>query len=250
MLRKTRGMQLLMGIGIFWAIGSMANFYELELLDWVITTIKPAVILGIIVLLQPELRRVFGDMAKIKVLKFFMLKPTFDVDEVVEAASLMSTTKTGSIIIFSREISLRNIIEQSVQLDAIITSSLLLTIFKKNSALHDGAVIIEQNRIASASSYLPMSNALGTSTLGARHRSALGLAEETDAVILVTSEETGEISICKDGEIYHPIKIENLKDQLHKMLTDKEKKVQPKHRRITAQNMGDDDEEDNEITHK
>ena len=131
-------------------------------------------------------------------MKFFkkmLYNPTFDIDEIIKAVKIMAEEKTGSLIVISKEISMKDIIEQSVQLDAIISSSLLLTIFKKNSALHDGAVIIEQNRIASAASYLPMSSALGTSTLGARHRSALGVAEETDAVVVVTSEETGEISV-------------------------------------------------------
>ena len=221
MLRKTRGLQLLIGVGIFYIMGLLASYFQLELLDWLIVNIKPAIVFVVIVLLQP---RNLGELSKIRIVKLFLLKPNYELDEIVEAAKIMAQEKTGSIIVIAKDISLKDIIEQSVQIDAVISSSLLLTIFKKNSALHDGAVIIEQNRIASASSYLPMSNSLGNSTLGARHRSALGLAEETDAVVLVTSEETGEISICKDGEMHHPIKSFELKNQLQILLADNNSK--------------------------
>lgn len=219
MLRKTRGMQLLIGLGLFWLLGLIAKYFELELLDWLITAVSPALVFVVVIVLQPELRRIFSDFSQAKILKYFMMKPDYQLDEIVEAARIMSRSKTGCIIVFAKDISLRDIIDQSVLLDAQISTSLLLTIFKKNSALHDGAVIVEQNRVASASSYLPMSNSLGSSTLGARHRSALGLAEETDAVILVTSEETGEISICHDGEMIHPVKPFELKSQLLQKLT-------------------------------
>lgn len=226
MLRKTRGIQLLIGVGLFYLLGSVASNFELELLDWLITNIRPAIIFLVIILLQPELRRNLGELTKFKFVKIFLMKPSYELDEMLEAVRIMSSEKTGSIIVLTKDISLRDIIEQSVQLDAIISTGLILTIFKKNSALHDGAVIIEQNRVASAASYLPMSDALGNSTLGARHRSALGLAEETDAVIIVTSEETGEISVCNNGEIYHPVKYFELKNMLNSLLNDKQVKKQ------------------------
>jgi len=235
MLRRTRGIQLLFGVGLIWGTGILASYLELELLDWLVTNIRPALVFAIIVLLQPELRRMTGELANFKIFKYFILKPSYELDEVVDAVSSMASTKTGSIIVFVKEISLKDIIERSVQLDAIISSSLLLTIFKKNSPLHDGAVIIEQNRIVSASSYLPMSKSLENTTWGARHRSALGLSEETDAIVLVTSEETGEISICCDGQMIHPIKPFELKSQLLNFLSgkkknqEKEKKADPSH---------------------
>lgn len=223
-LRRTRGFQLVIGIGSILLLGSFANYFELELLDWIISSVRPALLFLAIVLLQPELRRAFAELTNTKFFKLFNIKPNYEIDEIIEAVRIMASEKTGSIIAISKEISLRNIIEQSVQLDAIITSALLLTIFKKNTALHDGAVIIEQNRIASAASYLPMSNQLGTSSMGARHRSALGLAEETDAVVIVTSEETGEISVCHDGRMIHPVKPFELKTLVLNLLLDIENK--------------------------
>jgi diadenylate cyclase len=225
-LRKTRGLQLLLVIGSIILLGSIANYFELELLDWIITAIRPALVFLAIVLLQPELRRAFSDFSKSPLLRLFYIKPVYELDEIVDAVKTMSENKTGSIIVISKDISLRDIIEQSVIIDSVISSSLLLTIFKKNSVLHDGAVIIEQNRVASASSYLPMSDKLGTSAMGARHRSALGLAEETDSVVIVTSEETGEISVCHDGEMNHPIKFFELKSIILNLLEDRTKDSQ------------------------
>lgn len=225
-LSKTRALQLFLGLGGILLLGALSGYFQLELLDWLIDSFRPALLFLVIVLLQPELRRVFSDLTKSKILKIFFLKQNFELDEIVNAVKSMSNSKTGSIIAITKDISLKDIVERSVQIDGVITSSLLLTIFKKNSPLHDGAVIIEQNRIASASSYLPLSDNLeSAATMGARHRSALGLSEETDAVIIVTSEERGEISICHNGEMIHPIKPFELKTILLKLLESRLKPI-------------------------
>ncbi|EPG74958.1 TIGR00159 family protein [Leptospira fainei serovar Hurstbridge str. BUT 6] len=220
-IRRTRGVQLLLGIGLIWLLGIFAQYAEFELLDWIIDNIRPALVFAIIVLLQPELRKITGDMARLKFFRPFLLKTVTDLDEIVEAAKIMAKNKTGSIVAIVREHSLKEIAEQAVQLDAILSSSLLLTIFKKNTALHDGAVIIEQNRIACAGAFLPMAQNLDDARMGARHRAALGIAEESDAVVVVTSEETGEISVCHDGEMIHPVKPIELKNLLNTILHEK-----------------------------
>ncbi|MCW7458271.1 diadenylate cyclase CdaA [Leptospira bandrabouensis] len=218
-LRRTRGIQLLLGVGIIWISGSLAEYLGFELLEWILTNIRPALVFAIIVLLQPELRRLTGDLARIRLLRLFFLKPTFDLDPIVEAVRIMAQEKTGSIIVLVKDISLKDISENAVPLDAQVTSEVLQTIFFKNSPLHDGAVIIEQNRIVCAASYLPMSSSVEISTLGARHRSALGLSEETDAIIIVTSEETGDITICYEGEMLHPVKPLELKALVSSLMT-------------------------------
>lgn len=220
-LRRTRGIQLLMGVILIWALGSIAELFELELLDWIIANIRPALVFAIIVLLQPELRRITSDLTRIRFFNFFFMKPVYDLDPIIEAVRNMAAQKIGSIIVITKEISLKPIIENSVPVDAVVTSELLQTIFMKNTPLHDGAVIIEQNRIVSAASYLPMSNSLEISSFGARHRSALGLAEESDAVVIVTSEETGEISVCYNGEMIHPVKPQELKSVITACLLEK-----------------------------
>ncbi|MEI7014799.1 diadenylate cyclase CdaA [Leptospira licerasiae] len=224
-IRRTRGVQLLLGIGLIWVLGIFAQTLNFELLDWIIDNIRPALVFAIIVLLQPELRKITGDMARLRLFRPFLLKTVTDLDEIVEAAKIMAKNKTGSLIAIVREHSLKDIAEQAVQLDAILSTSLLLTIFKKNTALHDGAVIIEQNRIACAGAFLPMAQNLDDARMGARHRAALGIAEESDAVVVVTSEETGEISVCHDGEMIHPVKPIELKNLLNTIL--QEKKAAP-----------------------
>lgn len=220
-IRRTRGVQLLLGIGLIWVLGIFAQTLNFELLDWIIDNIRPALVFAIIVLLQPELRKITGDMARLRLFRPFLLKTATDLDEIVEASKIMAKNKTGSLIAIVREHSLKDIAEQAVQLDAILSTSLLLTIFKKNTALHDGAVIIEQNRIACAGAFLPMATNLDDARMGARHRAALGIAEESDAVIVVTSEETGEISVCHDGEMIHPVKPIELKNLLNTILHEK-----------------------------
>lgn len=210
-----------MGVAVIWILGSVAEYLELELLDWIVTTIRPALVFAIIVLLQPELRRITGDLTRFRFINFFLMKPTYDLDPIIDAVKSMAASRTGSLIVLTKEISLKNIVEDSIQLDALVSSPLLQTIFVKNTPLHDGAVIIEQNRIVSAASYLPMTHNLENSTFGARHRSALGLAEESDAVIIVTSEETGEISVCYDSEMIHPVKPLELKSLVNSYLLEK-----------------------------
>jgi len=210
-LRRTRGLQLLLGVGVIWISGSLAEYLNFELLEWILTNIRPALVFAIIVLLQPELRRITGDFTRIRLLRLFFLKPVFDLDPIIDAVRSMATQKVGSLIVLVKDISLKEISENAVNIDAVVSSELLQSIFFKNSPLHDGAVIIEQNRIISAASYLPMSSNLEISTMGARHRSALGLSEESDSIIIVTSEETGEITVCYAGEMYHPVKALELK---------------------------------------
>ncbi|TGN19054.1 diadenylate cyclase CdaA [Leptospira idonii] len=222
-LRRTRGIQLLLGVGIIWISGSLAEFFGFELLEWILTNIRPALVFAIIVLLQPELRRITGDFARIRLLRFFFLKPTFDLDPIVDAVRSMASQKVGSLIVLVKDISLKDISENAVSIDSAVSSELLQTIFFKNSPLHDGAVIIEQNRIISAASYLPMSSSVEISTLGARHRSALGLSEESDAIVIVTSEETGGISVCYEGEMFHPVKPLELRALVNNLMTGSKK---------------------------
>lgn len=217
-IRRTRGIQLLLGVAVIWFLGIFASTFELELLDWIIESIRPALVFAIIVLLQPELRKITADLSKMKIFQPFLLKQMTDLEEIIEAVKIMAKNKTGSLIAIVRENNLKEIIDQSVQLDAIISASLLLTIFKKNSALHDGAVIIEQNRIACAGAFLPMTQNLDDSRMGARHRAALGISEESDSIVIVTSEEAGEISVCYDGEMTHPVKPIELKNLVNTIL--------------------------------
>lgn len=227
-LRRTRGIQLLLGLFLIWVMGIVAEFFDLELLESILTTIRPALVFAVIVLLQPELRRITSDLANIKLLQFFFAKPQLNIDEIVKAVLNLSKSNTGSIIIITRDISHRNLVEDSVVIDSVISAPLLETIFRKDTPLHDGAVIIDQNRIAAASCYLPMSGKLEGTTYGARHRSALGFSEESDAIVVITSEETGEISICFEGEMLTNVNPNELKRVIFNLFQQRRKLNQAK----------------------
>lgn len=221
MLHRTRGVQLITVIIGIWTIGTIAEKFDLELLDFIITNIRSALVFAIIVLLQPELRRAAGGLIQWKIFSPFFSEGLFNIEPVLDAVKQLSLSKTGSIIAFVRNHDLRDIIETAVQVDGIVTSSLLLAIFHKNSPLHDGAVIIEKNRIITAASYLPISTNVDQSTMGARHRSALGLSESSDAVVIVTSEETGGISLFFNGDQIKVSSIQELREKLQALIKTK-----------------------------
>jgi diadenylate cyclase len=140
-------------------------------------------------------------------------------EEILKAAENLSGLRRGALIVFSRSVGLKNIIETGSKLDAEISQALLMSIFAFDTALHDGAVIIEGGRVSSAGSFLPLSEQQDIrKSFGTRHRAALGMAEETDAVVLVVSEETGAISLCYDGAMYYDLELEEIKERLWDLL--------------------------------
>lgn len=212
LLSRTRAMQLLIGFGIIILIDFAARALGLETLSWIITNISSYLVFGLIVLLQPELRRLVSEIGRMQIFKWVNPPLSLPLDEVTEAVISMAQSRVGSIICILREIKPQGIIDNAVRIDSMISRELIETIFFKDTPLHDGAMIVESNRILAASCYLPLSNSRALKkTHGARHRAAMGISEETDALVLVTSEETGKISILVNGEIHTPIKPPELK---------------------------------------
>lgn len=222
LLSRTRAIQLLIGFGFIIIADILSRRLQLETLSWIITNVSSYLVIGIIVLLQPELRRLIGEIGKMPVFQWVNPPKAFYIDEIVIAAQNMAHEKVGSIICILKEIKPRQIIENAVKLDANITHELLETLFFKDSPLHDGAVIIESNRILAASCYLPLTGARDLKkTMGARHRAAMGFSEESDAVIIVTSEETGRISVLYNGRMISPVKTRELKSTVQECLADR-----------------------------
>ena len=215
-IRKTRGMQLLLAISVIWLSSIVSQYLGLELFTWLVDSVRSALIFAIIVLLQPEIRKLAIDFTKINIFQT-QENSIQGINEITESLKSMMKSKTGSLIAIIRNNDLKDIIDNATIIDGLISSHLLLTIFKKNSILHDGCVIIQKNRIVAAGAFLPMSNDLDKA-LGARHRAALGLAEQTDAIVIATSEETGELSICFDGKLHHPIEIFEFKRIMNDIL--------------------------------
>lgn len=176
-------------------------------------------VVAIIVLFQPELRRVLTKLGQSSWLKNIIAKDPKDLTSIINAVQNFQILKIGSLIVFERNVGLRNIVESGTLLNAKISTSLLLTVFSRKTPLHDGAVIIKNDTIIAAGCFLPLSDTdLIKKEYGTRHRAALGIAEESDAVVVVVSEETGKISLSYDGKLYTNYEIDILKKELANLL--------------------------------
>lgn len=220
LLSRTKAIPLLIGFGTILLVDILARQLNLETLSWLVTNVSSYLVFGLIVLLQPELRRLVAEIGQMPIFKWVDPSQRIPLDEIIEAVKNMAATKTGSIIVLLREIRPQTIIDSAVRIDSRISRELLQTIFFKDTPLHDGAVIIEGDRIVAASCYLPLSDSGKLKkTYGARHRAAMGMSEETDAIIIVTSEETGKISTLINGEMIGTIKPMELKSFIYENLS-------------------------------
>ncbi len=219
LLNRTKAVPLLIGFGMILLVDVIARWLSLETLSWLITNVSSYLVFGLIVLLQPELRRLVSEIGQLPVFSWVGTNRRVPIDEITEAVKNMAATHTGSIIVLLREIRPQHIIDNAVRIDSRISRELLQTIFFKDTPLHDGAVLIEDDRILAASCYLPLSVSTKLKkTHGARHRAAMGMSEESDAVIIVTSEETGKISVMINGELEIGVKPMELKTILYEEL--------------------------------
>ena len=211
-IKGTRTVQVLKGIFIVVIIYLVVQKLGLETITWIMTKLLPISILALIIIFQPELRR---GLARLGQFGVFPAKE-FVIDEITKSATMLSKKKIGALIAIEREIGLRPYIESGVLLDSKVTSEIINTIFMPNTPLHDGGIIIEEDRIIAAGCLFPLTQeGHVTKTLGTRHRAALGLSEETDAIVIVVSEETGAISVAISGKLTRDLD----KDELVKSLT-------------------------------
>ena len=219
----TRAVQVLMGLVLLMVLFNVAKFLELSTINWVLTKLFAVGVLAFLILFQPELRRGLARIGQNTIFNPF-LKKGGTVDEVVEACQRMAKMKRGALIAIERDAGLKNYIESGIPLDAKISSELLMTIFATNTPTHDGAVVIEGDRIASAGSLFPLSQNPGLPRiLGTRHRAAIGLTEETDAVCVVVSEETGAISVSVYGKLTRDLDEDGLQRVLKSLFRPEER---------------------------
>jgi diadenylate cyclase len=202
-IRGTHAVQMALGGMVLVLVYFVSQWFHLEAVNWLLRTFLPYVVFGIIVVFQAEIRKVLAHLGKPPLLGAFSKQRTEEViDEVVLAATSLAAQRTGAIMVLEREMGLRSYIETGIALDALITYDLLISIFNPGTPLHDGAVIVQGNRIAAAACFLPLTvNPELSRQLGSRHRAAIGVTEDTDAVAVVVSEETGTISIVTGGKI-------------------------------------------------
>lgn len=218
LLTRTRALQLLVGVAIILLVDVLARLIDLSTVSWIITNVSQYLVFGLIVLLQPELRRLISEIGRMPIFQWINPPEPVAVAPIVDAAKSMAQHRVGSIIVILREIRPQQIIDSAVRVDSLISAELLQTIFHKDTPLHDGAVLIDGNRILAAACFLPMSGAKLKKTHGARHRAGMGMSEESDAIIIVTSEETGRISVMLNGELRPGVRPAELSALLQRLL--------------------------------
>lgn len=215
MIRGTRAAPMLVGLTVVSIIFYLARVGELTTLNWVVSHVLPYMVFALIVVFQSEIRHVLADLGR----RFSFLRGSSaesdSYDDIVLAANLFSQNQTGALVVIEREIGLRTHIESGVPMDARLTYDLLATIFRPSAPLHDGAVIVQKDRIAAAACFLPLSmNPLLSTQLGTRHRAGIGITEETDAIAVICSEETGAISVAIGGKIERDLTVDQLRERL------------------------------------
>jgi diadenylate cyclase len=231
-LARTRAMQLFRGFLAFLVLALLSAFLHLDTLNWVVTNITASLVIAIVILFQPELRRLITQFGQRNWISSENQEDALQLDELVNAVGEMTEQKIGSLIVIERSTGLRTYAESGVDVNATISEELLRTLFFPNTALHDGAVIIQEGKVSAAACYLPLSDSKQLKKQhGARHRAALGIAEETDALVIVTSEETGQISVMVNGRMHSKIKLADLKNMIIFYLNPKtayEERYQPR----------------------
>ena len=217
-VRGSRAWQLIKGIALLIIATCVSGFFNLKILNWILTGIMNLGVIAIIVIFQPELRRGLEQLGTNKLTKFFGIdkdvstKTKEDIYKVVIAATELSKTKTGALIVFERDIKIQDIISTGIPMDAEVSPQLLVNIFEPKTPLHDGAVVISGNKIASAACVLPLADDKDIAKeLGTRHRAAIGISKESDSIVVIVSEETGKMSVAKDGTLIADVREDVLK---------------------------------------
>jgi diadenylate cyclase len=214
-LVQTRAIQLIKGAFTLALIYFLAFIFQLNTLLWVLNLFGPGIVIGAAIIFQPELRKIFTHLGQKDWFKFNSNVHPYHFESVLNAVEVLADNKKGCLLVVTRKIGLKNIIDTGTRLDAELSSSLILTIFSTEAPLHDGAIIIEGGRIVAAGCFLPLSEQLDIrKSFGTRHRAALGLVEETDAVVIVVSEETGTISLAYNANLLYDLTLDELSSQL------------------------------------
>lgn len=233
--KDSKVMQLMKGIIFFILITWLSGIFNLNIIHSVLTAFLPSGVIALIIIFQPEIRRGLEQIGTNKFTHYFGMekdiatKTREDIYKIVIAVEEMAKTKTGALIVIQRDISLSDTIESGISIDSEISPQLLVNIFVPKTPLHDGAVVIKNNRIAAAATILPLANNQDISKdLGTRHRAGVGISKETDAIAIIVSEESGKVSIAKDGTLIADVKEETLKQILIKNIITNRLEKEPK----------------------
>ncbi len=226
-IKGTKAAKILLGLLVLLLVSFGSSYFELYTMEWLIQSFLSQLVLGLIILFQPEIRKVLAQMGEARLFQSFTSAEDMrSIEEIVRASASLANRHIGALIVIEREISLQEYIEIGVPVDSKVSKELLLSIFHPTSPIHDGAVIIKNNRIVAAGCFLPIT--LGTDiskALGTRHRAGIGVTEETDAVVIIVSEETGNISCAIGGRLQSQLSMTTLREHLTEIFTKKKEEV-------------------------
>jgi diadenylate cyclase len=219
LIKGTRASLMLVGVAAMALVFYFSRLGELTTLHWLISTLLPYAVFALIVVFSAEIRQALARLGR--KLTFSRTPAEADAyDDIALAANLFAQNQTGALIVIEREVGLRTYIESGVPLDAHLSYDLLATIFRPSAPLHDGAVIVQGDRIAAAACFLPLSmNPVLSTQMGTRHRAGIGVTEETDAIAVIVSEETGAISLAVGGKIERDLTVEQLRARMGELLS-------------------------------
>jgi diadenylate cyclase len=225
-IKGTKAAQMLIGLGLLLGASLLSRYLELYTLDWLIQSFWSQAVIALIIVFQPEIRRALAQMGEAQFLQTFTSAEELkSLEEIVRAAVALANRKIGALMVIERDTSLKDFVEIGTPLDAKVSKELLISIFHPASPIHDGAVVIKGNRVVAAGCFLPITLSPEVSkAMGTRHRAGLGLAEETDAVVIVVSEETGIISLAIGGKLETNLDMARLRNVLTDLFTTKSTK--------------------------
>lgn len=251
--KKSRMWQLLKGILFILIITAISEALQLKILNFILTAFMPYGVIALIVIFAPELRRMLEQLGTNKLTRYFGIdkdletKTKEDVYKVVIAATELAKTKTGGLIVIERDININDIIDSGVKIDSEVSPQLIVNLFTPNTPLHDGAIIVSNNKIAAAACILPLADDKDIAKeIGTRHRAGIGISKESDAIAIIVSEETGKISVAIDGNLIADVKEEALRNILIKHVINKrftrENRKRIKKLKIKKENKQNQDE--------
>ena len=227
--KKTRVWQLIKGIVLYIVITALSSILHLRILNFILTSFLSYGVIALIVIFQPELRRALEQLGTNKLTRFFGIekdlqtKTKEDIYKILIAVNELAKTKTGALIVLERDIKVQDIIDTGVMINSDVSPQILVNIFVPNTPLHDGAVIISENKIKAAACILPLAGDQDISkSLGTRHRAGLGMSKETDSIVIIVSEESGKISVAKEGKLIIDIDEDNLRKLLLENINDQD----------------------------
>ncbi len=234
-MKTTKAWSLFKGLIVIGGFLILASFFKMNTILWIAQNVLGFAVTALIIVLQPELRKALEELGTKSVWKFMLPFEKMEegklnektINEIVKACSEMGKVKTGALIVIEKDVSLKDFEKTGIDVDGLVSNQLLINIFEHNTPLHDGAVIIRGDRVVSATCYLHLSDNLDLSKeLGTRHRAGLGVSEETDALTVIVSEETGKISCAYRGELTRNLSADDLRAYMHSIFIKENQETQ------------------------